>query len=135
MYTYQKFGDEDYRTTPGAYTFKTEKAAQAFCTMWNLHFEALNKIKHINGPLTRDEYEAACKYAGVDALPDSDCDSYRVRYGEFVPWLDSNDEPAGYTPERAVKMVLAAKRLAGIKRERKANPKLKRVDPDFSNVG
>lgn len=63
-------------------------------------------------PLSRGEYEAACDSLGVQALPDSECLGYGVKYGEF-----SFPE---YAAEVVAKMYLAQLRLAQVEAERVA---------------
>jgi hypothetical protein len=64
------------------------------------------------GPLDRAGYEAACARLGVAALPDTGCDSYGVRYGDFDPFT--------YTVEVRAEMALASRRLGAIEAEREA---------------
>ena len=119
MYTYTKVDDEKfpYRCNVGGYVFETEIRAKNFCQMWNDHFDALRAIENVPSILSRKEYEAECSKLSIIPLPDSECDSYGVKYGEFEPWLD-DDKIAGYEPGYCVAMALAGKRLSGIKKEK-----------------
>lgn len=65
--------------------------------------------------MSRPEYEAACAEMGVDAMPDTNCTIYAVRYGSF--W------PPEYPASHCIAMALAARRLAGIEAERAAQPR------------
>lgn len=64
------------------------------------------------GPMTREEYEAACAACEVESLSDSECLSYGVEYGVF-----SYPE---YEPEHIVKMHLAKCRNVGLRDEQAA---------------
>jgi len=57
-------------------------------------------------PMTREQYEAACREIAVDILTDEDCQSYGVKYGDF--------RYPQYSPDHVLTMKLASLRLAGI---------------------
>lgn len=125
-------GNVEYVTSTG-YVFSTEREAQLHCEMWNAHWSAMDAISNVPSSLNRAEYEAACKSAKVSPLSDSECDSYGVRYGDFVPWLDKG-ENGGYPPETCVQMALARRRLRAIDEEREAARAAQPApQPDYPN--
>lgn len=71
---------------------------------------ARNQLSQMPRAMSRPEYEGACATMGVEAMPDTDCDSYGVRYGQF--W------PPEYPVAHCIAMALAARRLAGMAVER-----------------
>lgn len=129
MYTYQHDGKR-FVTSPGSYVFDEEAEAATWCEMWNAHSAALRPLRELPVELSRAEYEAACAHFGAEVLLDAQCDSYTVKYGEFHPWLEKG-QPAGYTPEYAVKMALAKGRMRAIQSERAQRPKPPRPEPDY----
>jgi rubrerythrin len=61
-------------------------------------------------PLTREEYETACRECGVEPCTDNECDSYGVRYGDF--------RYPEYSPEHVLAMSLAYNRLRQIDKDK-----------------
>lgn len=70
-------------------------------------------------PLSRDAYEAECARLKVPARPDSECDSYGVRYGDF--------EGFGYPIETCVEMKLARRRMKTLDADREQAEKAKKA--------
>lgn len=133
MYTYQI---DPHRpggfVTNDSYLFDSEAAAAGYCKNWNEHWTAMKPLETVGYGLSRADYEAACARLGIEAMPDRECDSYGVKYGEFEPRWEKG-RPGGYSNEYCLKMALAGRRLGGITAERKSAPPRPRPQPDYPN--
>lgn len=83
--------------------------------------ECLSQLDIVARMLSRSEYEQACKAMDMEAMSDSEVDSYGVRHGHF--------SYPSYEPEYIIKMTLAAKRLRGIDQEGQLSPRKLRPAP------
>lgn len=121
-----------YRCDIGGWVFEDEISASGFCQMWNEYQREMARIQDAPAVLSRAEYEAVCNQLGVAIHSDADCDSYGVKYGDFVPRLGKNGENAGYTPAYALEMELAYRRLCGIEQEQAAQTRNQQAQPIIS---
>lgn len=119
---YEKTTDEKYpfKTTDG-HVFKTEKAAKNYCQMMNDYYVGMEPISKFYA-LSRSEYEQACADTSTEIMSDTDCDSYGVKYGEFVPRLTQDGEIESDI-NFYKKMQLALCRSHGIEQEHATQPK------------
>lgn len=111
----------------GGWTFKTEAAASAYCDAYNAYYTARRSLDKFS-TLSRDEYEKTGAELHIETMPDTDVDSYGVRYGEFRPEVPGVQQ--GSPLSHLLKIDLAKLRLRGIDQERAAQPKPEQK-PDY----
>ena len=104
----------------GGWTFETEIAAQAYCDAYNSYYTASAPLEKFYA-IDRETYQTLGAELHIETMPDTDVDSYGVRYGEFR--LEVPGVQQGSPLSHLLKMDLAKLRMHGIDQERAAQPK------------
>jgi hypothetical protein len=100
----------------GGWTFDSRTEAEAYITVRDQWYAAMNRFELFPEPMTCEQYQVATATEGVRAYSDAELMSmaYGLEYGDYSP------TPKGYTVQKWFEMALASRRYQTLKTERVA---------------